>query len=72
VNNVFRDALTSEHFKGCQLILHVSDVIVGAKVDLKFLDEFFPVIEPGWLCMESSGESRFKPFGRLAHGDRIG
>jgi hypothetical protein len=53
--------LTGEHFKGCQLILYISDIIVGAKVGLEFLDEFFPVVKPGWLLMESSRESRFKP-----------
>jgi hypothetical protein len=59
--NVFRDRLTGEHFKGRQLILRISDVVVGAKVGLKLLDKFVPVIEPSWLCMELSGESRFKP-----------
>jgi hypothetical protein len=61
VNNVFGDALTSEHFKGCQLILRISNVIVGAKVGLELLDKFVPVIKPSWLCMELSRESRFKP-----------
>jgi hypothetical protein len=61
MDNVFGDVLTSEHFKGHQLILHISDVIVEAKVGIEFLDEFFPVIKPGWLCMELSRESRFKP-----------
>jgi hypothetical protein len=53
--------LTSEHLKGRQLILRISDIIIVAKVGLKFLDKFFPVIKPGWLCMELSRESRFKP-----------
>jgi hypothetical protein len=46
VNNVFGDALTGEHFKSCQLILCISNVLIGAKVGLEFLDKFFPVVEP--------------------------
>jgi hypothetical protein len=52
--------LTSEHFKGHQLILHFSNVIIRAKIGLEFLDKFFPVIKPGWLLIESSRESEFK------------
>jgi hypothetical protein len=53
--------LTSEHFKGHQLILCFSNVIVRAKVGLEFLDKFIPIVEPGWFFVESSRESGFKP-----------
>jgi hypothetical protein len=61
MNNIFRDMLTSEHLKGCQLVLCFSNVIIRAKVGLEFLDKFIPIVEPGWLLIESSGESGFKP-----------
>jgi hypothetical protein len=53
--------LTSEHFKGCQLILCISDVIIRAKVGLEFSDKFIPIVESGWFFIELSGESGFKP-----------
>jgi hypothetical protein len=37
-----------------------SNIIVGAKIGLELLDKFFPVVEPGWLLIQTSGESRFK------------
>jgi hypothetical protein len=53
--------LTGKHFKGCQLILCFSDVVIGAEISLDLLDKFFPVVKPGWLLVETSGESEFKP-----------
>jgi hypothetical protein len=61
MDNVFRDVLTGEHFKGCQLILCFSDVVIRAKVGLELLDKLFTVVKPGWLLVKSSRESGFKP-----------
>jgi hypothetical protein len=61
MDNVSGDVLASEHFKGHQLVLCFSDIIIRAKFGLKSLDKFIPIVEPGWLLVESYGEFRFKP-----------